>query len=160
VALFRGLTIRGVTEEVMMSPRGDAPLPPVLYRLTWREVPRPRDPRVLARHWCVLDDETGVGARLAEHLRAEGCAAHVISAESLEVDSACLIEAASFETLLQHLGDESVGIVYLWTLKTPTSPRTPFPRPPTPSPPELALGCSKPSTAGGLSRTGRPGCGE
>ena len=121
VALFRGLTIRGVTEEVMMSPRGDAPLPPVLYRLTWREVPRPRDPRVLARHWCVLDDETGVGARLAEHLRAEGCAAHVISAESLEVDSACLIEAASFETLLQHLGDESVGIVYLWTLKTPAA---------------------------------------
>jgi len=119
VALFRGVTIRGVSEAVMSSPRGDAPLPPVLYRLTWREVPRPREPGALSRHWCVLDDETGVGARLAERLRAEGCAAHVISAGSLGPDPACLTEAGSFETLLQHLADESAGIVYLWTLRTP-----------------------------------------
>ena len=124
VALFRGVTIRGVTEVVMTSPQGDRPVPAILYRLTWREVPRPREPRALARHWCVLDDETGVGSRLAERLQAEGCAAHVISAGSLGPDPARLTEAATFETLFQHLADESAGIVYLWALKRPPADRT------------------------------------
>src|SRR4029453_14200511 len=124
VALFHGVTIRSVTEEIMTSPRGDAPVPPVFYRLAWREVPRCREPGALPRDWGVLADETGVGARLAERLRTEGCAAHVVSAGSLGPDPVCLTEAESFETLLQHLTDESVGIVYLWTLKTPPADLT------------------------------------
>jgi surfactin synthase thioesterase subunit len=120
LALFKGVTIREVSEERPPEP-AHAPLEQLLYHVAWREVPSATTSAPLSRHWYVLAESgDGVGECLAALLRAEGCTVEVLTPDGFP--TAALGDPAHFETILDRAPDEAVSLVYLWALPAPATP--------------------------------------
>lgn len=136
VALFRGVTVRETGEHILGS-SDDARLARLLYRLTWRGVPRTATGASLPRRWCVFADASGVGQHLATLLGGDGCEVDVVTSERLMAPATAsdghtvdLTDPDHFRTVLESIGDGPLGVVYLWALNA--QPSHPGAGPPAP----------------------------
>ncbi len=124
VALFRGLTIRETTDELIGASHLPSP-EQLVYGVAWRELPPASGPAPLAKRWCILADTRGVGQHVAELLRAEGCSVDVVTRERLAgatgqaPRSVDFTDPAPFDALLREATDTSFGLVYLWAHDVP-----------------------------------------